>query len=230
MLGRDVSAVATLLADPSRAAMLDALLAGDDLRAIDLARHVGVSAPTASQHLAKLASGGLVVSSTRGRERWFRLASAEVADAFESLMLLAPEPTPHGLRDVNHRMALRRARTCFDHLAGRLGVEITDNLRAEGSLAGGELRLTTGGEARMADLDIDVEALRHLTRRPLTRACIDGTERRPHVAGAIGAAVAQQLLSRHWLQRQPGTRALRITESGRHELTRLSLIGADACR
>ena len=225
MAGPDLSAVASLLADRSRAAMLDALMSGEERAARTLAATAGVRASTASSHLQKLVDAGLITAVRRGRERHFRLASSEVADAMEALAVLAPAQPVNGLRDANRREALRRARTCYDHLAGALGVAVAEGLVRDGSLRGPELHLTRRGEARMADLGIDVADLRS-ARRPLTRACLDGTERRPHLAGALGRALTERFFDHHWVERIPETRAVRVTEKGRRDLLALDWAGA----
>ena len=217
MSGPDTSAIASLFADRSRAAMLDALMGGEERTARALAVAARVSPPTASSHLRKMLDAGLVTATQSGRERHFRLAGAEVADALEALGVLAPPRRVRGLKDANRREFLRRARTCYDHLAGRLGVELAAGLKREGCLSGSELRLTRRGEGRMRDLGIDVEGLRVL-RRPLTRACIDGTEQRPHLAGALGRALAERFFEHRWIERITDTRAVRVTERGTVEL------------
>jgi len=213
----DVSSVAALLADRSRAAILEALMGGEERAARDLALAARVRPQTASSHLQKLLDAGLIIVNPNGRERRFQLAGSEVAEAIEALGLLAVPAQVRGLRDANRRDALRRARTCYDHLAGRLGVNLTEGLVRDGCLAGSELRLTRRGEQRMRELGIDAGDLRRL-RRPLTRSCLDGTERRPHVAGALGRAIADRLLEKGWIVRMPETRAVRLTERGDTEL------------
>jgi DNA-binding transcriptional ArsR family regulator len=214
----DLSVVAGLFADRSRAAMLEALMDGADHAAGALARAAGIGAPTASAHLSRLVDGGLITVESVGRERRFRLAGPVVAEAVEALMALAPEARPTGLRAVSERSALRHARTCYDHLAGRLGVEVTAGLRRDGHLAGTELRLTRRGREPFERLGIDLTELRR-GRRPLTCSCLDGTERRPHLAGALGAALATSLIERGWIERRRTGRALRITRLGERELS-----------
>ena len=223
MPGPDVSAVASLMADRSRAAMLDALMDGEERTARALAKVAQVKPPTASSHLRKLLDGGLVTAVQTGRERRFRLAGAEVAEALEALGVLAPAARIRGLKDANRRESLRRARTCYDHLAGRLGVEFAAGLVRQGFLKGSEMRLSRRGEERITELGIDVDRLRGL-RRPLTRACLDGTERRPHLAGALGGALTTHFFARGWIVRIPETRAVRVTELGRPELLSLGWV------
>jgi DNA-binding transcriptional ArsR family regulator len=216
----DIAAVAGLVADPSRAAILTALLEGAEQSAGELARRAGVSASTASSHLARLERGGLVACAARGRLRCFRLASPEVVELLELLGRLAPpaaaltEPARAAARE------LRLARTCYDHLAGWLGCAITSALLRSGQLRlrGDRFLIGTAGRASLAGLDIDVAELER-GRRPLARACLDWSERRPHLAGALGAALAHQVLSRGWVARVRASRAVRITDRGRSELS-----------
>jgi DNA-binding transcriptional ArsR family regulator len=223
MSGPDVSAIASLLADRSRAAMLDALMGGEERAARSLALAAGVRPPTASSHLQKLLDAGLVTAVRKGRERRFRLAGSEVAEAIEALGVLARPARVRGLRDANRREALRRARTCYDHLAGQFGVELAAGLVRDGCLRGTELRLTRRGEERMLELGIDIGVLRRL-RRPLTLACLDGTERKLHLAGALGSALAACLFEQGWVERISNTRAVRVTERGSAELRALDWI------
>ena len=203
--------------------MLDVLMGGEERTARSLASAAGVTPPTASSHLRKLLDAGLVTVVRTGRERRYRLAGSEVAEALEALGVLAPASRIRGLKDANRRESLRHARTCYDHLAGRLGVELTTALVREGSLRGTELRLTRRGEQRMLDLRIDVAGLREL-RRPLTRSCIDWTERKPHLAGALGGSIAERFFDQRWIERITGTRAVRLTERGNAELLALGLV------
>ena len=215
----DIAAVAALIADPSRAAILTALLEGAELAAGDLARRAGVSPSTASSHLARLEAGGLVTCAARGRMRCYRLAAPAVVHLLEALARLAPPALAMTEPAVASAHELRLARTCYDHLAGWLGCAVTGAL-----LAGGQLRrrgdgfaVTSIGRDGLAELDIDV-ALLERERRPLARACLDWSERRPHLAGALGAAFAAQLLARGWLARVRASRAVRVTARGRAEL------------
>ena len=203
--------IAALLADRTRARILEALLGGPALPAGALAARVGVAPSTVSGHLAKLEAAGLIVVQARGRRREASLAGPEVAEALEALARLADgEPRPIGLRAVNGHAALREARSCYDHLAGRVGVALADDLVARGALAvdGGAFVVRDG--AYFSDAyGIDVDALPR--RRALVRACSDWTERRPHVAGALGAALLDVALARDWVRRRDDGRALNLT-------------------
>lgn len=219
----DLAVAARLIAEPARAAMLNALLSGEALAAGELARIAGVSAATASEHLARLHAGGLVEVYPTGRYRYHRLASADVAHALEALAVISPSRPVTSLRRSRSDAALVFARTCYDHLAGRVGVAVHDRLIADGTLtAGGDgYRVTAAGETRLAGLGIDLPAV-HAQRRPFARGCIDFTQRRPHLAGALGAALCGYVVDQGWLVRRgPGQRALRLTEVGRRDMPRV---------
>lgn len=213
----DTAAAAALVANRARCAMLDALFDGGERTAGDLAQAAGIAPSTASAHLRMLADGGLIVLDRRGRRQFARLASPEVAHALEALSTIAPTTPSRTLRASSRARALREARTCFDHLAGALGVALTDALRAAGILAGTELGLTGHGADHLQRFGIDLRSL-HTHRRPLTRACLDWSEQRPHLAGALGAALCQQLLDRAWITRMPEPRIVRVTPAGRDGL------------
>jgi DNA-binding transcriptional ArsR family regulator len=212
----DLAAVAALIADPSRAAMLDALNGGESLTAGELARRAGVAASTATEHLARLEAGGLVLSERRGRARHVRLAGAHVARALEALGAIAPPKRAIGLKQWQHGEALRAARSCYDHLAGVAGVALADALVGRGVLEAGEggFAITARGERQLAGFGLDVGAILG-ARRATARACLDWSERRPHVGGALGAALLDELLRRRWLSRRPDGRALTVTAAGR---------------
>ncbi|OLB74273.1 MAG: transcriptional regulator [Actinobacteria bacterium 13_2_20CM_2_71_6] len=213
----DVSGVARLIGEPARAAMLDALLSGQALAAGELARAAGVSPATASGHLTRLRSGGLVEVVSAGRHRYYRLASPEVADVLETLSLLGSARPVRSLRESRTAQALALARTCYDHLAGRVGVAVCDALVSRAALvAGGDgYLLTPAGEELLDGLGVPVAAAR-ASRRHFARLCLDNTERRPHLAGALGAALCGRLLELDWLvRRTAGRRALRLTDAGR---------------
>ena len=207
------------MGDPNRASMLLALLGGDELPAGELAARAGASSSLASAHLAKLTAGGLVVAERRGRNRYFRLADRGVADAIEAMLTIAPERRARSLRESNRGEAIRHARTCYDHLAGELGVALTDSLVHRGLIGAHSdgYPLTPTGDRRLRALGIDVDGLRG-QRRALTRACLDWTERRPHLAGSLGAALATRLLELEWVRRRPDTRAVTVTDAGRRQL------------
>lgn len=215
----DIASVAAAVGEPSRAAMLVALLEGPPLAARELARRAGVSAQTASSHLARLVEARLLTSRTQGRQRMFQLAGPEVVTLLEALAVLAPRTPAHLVTDGRGATALREARTCYDHLAGQLGIRVTDFLLERAFLLrqGDAFQVTRTGDAWLRDFGIPMDALR-AGRRPLTRACLDWSERRPHLAGSLGAALAERFFERGWLTRLRGTRAVRLTERGRAAL------------
>jgi DNA-binding transcriptional ArsR family regulator len=174
----DTAAAAGLIANRARCAMLDALFDGGERTAGSLAQVAGIAPSTASGHLRMLADGGLIVLEHRGRRQFARLASPEVAHALEALSTIAPTTPSQTLRASSRARALRQARTCYDHLAGALGVALTDALCASDILTGAELTLTDRGAEHLQRFGIDLPALR-ARRRPLTRPCLDWSERRP---------------------------------------------------
>ena len=215
--------VASLAGDPTRAGMLHALMDGRALTASELARVAGVTPQTASGHLAKMASAGLVQVEKQGRHRYHRLATPEVAKMMESIMqvasgLEAMRPAPAtGPRDT----ALREARTCYDHLAGHLGVALTDALVARGhvELTHDAGLVTDAGIALFGRIGIDVTLLaadRGKATRVLCRPCLDWSERRSHLAGAIGAALCARSFEEGWIRRLDSTRAVAVTPKGWH--------------
>jgi DNA-binding transcriptional ArsR family regulator len=215
----NIAFVAGLLADSSRAAMCMALAGGEARPAGELAARAGVSAQTASNHLAKLIAGRILRVEQQGRWRYYRLASEDVGHAVEALAVVAPG----SLRTTSPRLTdaaswrLKQARTCYSHLAGRLGVALADALTASGWLEedGRDYRLTPTGTRSLRALGIAVPARR--SPGP-ARRCIDWTERRPHIAGLVGTALADLALARGWIRRLRGTRAVIVTPRGRNQL------------
>ncbi|MGC4916163.1 ArsR/SmtB family transcription factor [Streptomyces albogriseolus] len=218
--------LAALAADETRAACLLALLDGRAWTAGELARHCGVAASTLSEHLGKLVGGGLLTEERQGRHRYVRLADARVAQLVEDLTAqLAPDAAepPRGLRQSGAGSAMARGRTCYDHLAGRLGIAVTDALTARGLLRQDTgFALTDAGLDWFGALGVDLDGR---GRRPLARACLDWTERRPHLAGAAGAALCRHLLERGWCVRIGSGRAVKVTGTGEQALT--DLLGID---
>lgn len=219
----DIAPIAALLGDPTRAAIVGALHDGRALPAGELARHARVSASTASEHLARLVAGGLLSVEQSGRHRYFRLAGDEVAHAFEALAALAPRAPVRSLRDATVGAALSEARTCYDHLAGRLGVTLTAALVRERALADrdGVFVLGVRAETVLARIGLDPGELPH--RRPAVLRCLDWSERRPHLAGGLGAAICARALAEAWVERLPGSRAVRLTPAGRDAFASLHL-------
>ncbi|MBW4716375.1 ArsR/SmtB family transcription factor [Saccharothrix obliqua] len=217
MPAAELAELAALLADRTRAAVLVALLDGRAWTAGELARAAGVAPPTASAHLTRLVEAGLLREHRQGRHRYVRLAGPEEAALLEHLLAYAgpgrPAPT---LRAATASAALARGRTCYDHLAGRLGVALADALVARDLLTA-DLTTTPAGLAWFDALGADFTG----TRRPVTRACLDWTERRPHLAGAAGAHLCAWLHDRGWVRRSGTGRAVAVTDDGRVALADL---------
>jgi len=214
---------AALIGDPARAAMLTSLMDGRALTAAELARAAGITAQTASGHLARLTEAGLLAMERQGRHRYHRLGSAAVAQMLESVMSVAANPSGPRARKVvtgPRQVALRQARTCFDHLAGVLAVAIADRMVARGHVEWGADggRLTDAGGAFLTDLDIDPQPGGKRRGAVFCRPCLDWSERRPHIAGQVGAALCRACLDRDWVRRVEGSRALTISPAGRFAL------------
>lgn len=217
----DFSAVGRALAAPARSAMLDLLMDGSSRPASELAAVAAVQGPTASEHLGVLVAAGLVRVEPRGRQRLYRLADATVGAALEQLGHLCPQTEVASLRQSREQRDLARARLCYDHLAGRLGVGVTDAFLNREWLDGPDLAVTDVGRAALTDpvvgLDVDIDALAR-RRRPLSRACADWTERRPHLAGSLGAAIASAGFDRGWIRHRGHGRGLDVTSTGEQAL------------
>lgn len=227
-----LAGTAALVGDPARANMLAALMDGRALTAAELARAAGVAPQTASGHLSRLSAAGLLAVEKQGRHRYHRLASSGVARMLEGIMAVAEvgaseararRPVVVGPRDA----ALRAARTCYDHLAGRLAVAMADAMADRGhvelSADGGAV--TPGGEGFLRSFGVDLDAAEAraarrgaVAGRVFCRPCLDWSERRPHVAGAVGAAMCDRFFALGWLRRAEGTRAVVVTEAGRRGL------------
>ncbi len=209
-----VSRFAGLLADTSRAAICIALLDGQAWTASELATCAGISRPTVTEHLNQLVDAGVLAEVRQGRHRYLRLASAEMAELIEHVANVAGRPAAaRSLRTVRATEDLAWARTCYDHLAGALGVRLFDAMVASGLLCdAGGLTVTAAGRSWFATL-AGPEALRSKSR-PLVLACLDWTERRTHLAGALGATLYQQLVTRRWVLPRPGSRSVRLTPDG----------------
>ena len=201
---RRIASSAALLADPSRAAMVLALMDGRSRSAKNLALDAGITPQTASTHLRKLVAARMLACEARGRSKYFRLAGADVAQALEALSELDPGQVPAAARE------LRFARCCYDHLAGRLGVAVTEGLLRRGSTI-------------LEDLKIKIP---ETSRRPLFRCCTDWTERRPHVAGAVGAALLRRYKEDGWLVTVRDSRKLVVTARGKEMF--VNVVGVEA--
>jgi DNA-binding transcriptional ArsR family regulator len=211
----DVASVAAAIGNEARAAILDRLMDGTAQPAGVLATDAGVATSTASAHLDTLVRAGLLRAERRGRQRRYRIRGPEVAAAIEALAAVAPRRRVTSLRRVNASARLRAARTCYDHLAGRLGVALADGLVHTGTLRvrGQEFVLTREGRRDVDALGIDVEAAR-ARKRAFAPTCLDWTEQRVHVAGALGAALCQRLIDLGWVRRTGSGRAVTLTPEG----------------
>ncbi len=230
----DIAHVGALVADPARARILLALGDGRALPASVLADEAGVAASTASAHLGKLVDGSLLKVEPHGRHRYFRVAGPEVAELIEALARLSPPAQIKSLRQGTRAQAVRFARTCYDHLAGVLGTSLMSAMIEGGLLAGGDgvfdpdsadedrlaspgfdldYRLTPRGVGELSEFGIEFDALPR--RRPLIRYCVDWSEQRHHLAGALGAALARRMFELGWVRRAQRSRAVHLTEEGR---------------
>ena len=214
-----IAEVAALVGDPARANILCALLGGRALTATELAFAAGVSPQTTSGHLGKLATARLILAMKQGRHRYYRLAGPHVGQMLESIMSVALEGPPRFQPKSKIDEQLRHARTCYDHLAGVLGVGLADSMTERGLLVlgdeGGEV--TADGAEFLSGLGVDLAAARE-RRRVFCRPCLDWTERRPHIGGAVGAALANRCFDLKWVERRHDSRALTITPAGRRGL------------
>jgi DNA-binding transcriptional ArsR family regulator len=220
-----LSTVAALLCEPARSRILTALLTGRAMTAKELAYFARVTAATASSHLSRLVAGRLLVMEKQGRCHYYRLSSAEVARAIEGLMTVASIPSNGWPPHQRVEPALREARLCYDHMAGRLGVAVCDMLlrRDHVVLVDGGGEVTPSGERFLSELGVDLPKGRG-AKRHYCRACIDWTERRHHIAGAVGAALAEAFLARRLVARIPDSRAISVTPLGRKTLAALGVV------
>ncbi|MFE9404051.1 ArsR/SmtB family transcription factor [Streptomyces sp. NPDC006530] len=244
----DIARAAALIADPSRARILKCLADGRALPANALASEAGIGAATASVHLAKLVEGALLTVEQRGRHRFYRLAGPDVSAALECLALIAPPLAITSLKQSNRAIALHRGRSCYDHLAGRLGVALMRGLLERGILTGHDgihrpdeavrdqpasyghdvrYRLTGTGRTELAGLGIDTDRLP--PRRPAIRYCVDWSEHQHHLAGGLGAVLTARLFALDWVRWGRSPRVVDLTETGAHGLERtLGVVLTDA--
>lgn len=211
--GAELAGWARMLADGTRATVCLALLDGRAWTATELARLAKVSRPTISEHLNLLVDGGLLTEVRQGRHRYVKLSGPDTAELIEGLAALAPRRTEvaNSLSAVSRRDAFARARTCYDHLAGKLGVALADAMTERGLIDWSDgIALTPEGQAWLEDLGIELPVRRG---RPAVRSCLDVTERRPHLAGAVGAALCEHAFRNGWVTRIPGGRALRVNDA-----------------
>ncbi|MDQ0559465.1 DNA-binding transcriptional ArsR family regulator [Rhizobium mesoamericanum] len=220
--GPDIAQIGALIGDPARANMLTALMGGKALTATELAAAGGITVQTASTHLAKLEAGNLLAQRKQGRHRYFTLADDSVGKFLESIMGFAA-----GRGYLRHKTgpkepALRKARICYDHLAGDYGVRMLDSLIARGAIdeIGDSLVLTKSGETALKDIGIDVHTLKS-SRRPLCRSCLDWSERRAHLAGSLGKALLSNFLDKGWAHRTPESRCVVFSPEGERQFLML---------
>ena len=211
-----IAIVADLIGAPARATILGALLSGETLPATELARRCHLTPQTVSAHLTKLAHGKLIVVQPMGRHRYYRLADPGVARALEALQVIAPQSPVCSLRESDQSRIMRNARLCYDHLAGRLGVGLTEHLLDRGWLTATErdFHVTATGELGLATLGLDLDAAK-ARRRSFARQCLDWSERKPHLAGALGAALASHFFAEGWIKRVDGSRGIHLTATGK---------------
>lgn len=222
--GPDIALIGSLIGDPARANMLTALLSGKALTATELAAEAGITPQTASTHLKKLEGADLVSQKKQGRHRYFALADEDVGRVLEAIMGLAAKRGLSRTRTGPRDPELRRARVCYNHLAGNLGVQLFDGLLARGymTVAGDDVNLTISGVDALSDFGLDIKTLEAL-KRPLCRSCLDWSERRTHLAGALGTALLQRFYDLKWANRVPDSRIIRFSARGETEM--LGLFG-----
>ena len=210
-----IAGVAALIADPARANMLSALMAGIALTAGELAQAAGITAQTASGHLARLVDAEVVAVQRQGRHRYYQLISPEIAQTMELLSIAATAGPRRHQRPGPKDEALGKARTCYDHIAGQLGLALADAMQARGDveIMDGTATMTPQGLEFLSTFGAEPDGLSG-HHRPLCRACLDWSERRRHLAGRVGTALLISLLARKWIEPVPGSRALNITPLG----------------
>lgn len=230
--GPDIARIGSLVGDPARANMLNALMGGTALTASELALEAGVSLPTASSHLSKLMEGGLLTLASQGRHRYYGLAGPQVAGMIEAITGVAEAVGPKRVRPGPRDGAMRVARVCYDHLAGEQAVAMLDRLVARGILLRddieirlgetrpGEIRLGPSAASHFSALGIDVGAR---PRRPVCRACLDWSVRRSHLAGTLGAAILDKILAEKWARREKDSRAVVFSPPGKQAFERVFL-------
>ncbi len=214
--GPMIAEIASLVGDPTRASILAALLDGRALTATELARAARITLQTASTHLSKLREAGLLSMARAGRRRHFRLASTTVADMIDGIVTMALEKRPRYRPLSREACALSAARMCYDHLAGRLSVDLADSFiaRAYVEVDGEAAEITRAGSRFLTDFGVTLPG-RRVSRRRFCRLCLDWTERRPHIAGAVGAAITKRCFDLGWVERMEGSQAVTVTPSGR---------------
>ncbi|MBK8197040.1 MAG: helix-turn-helix transcriptional regulator [Acidobacteria bacterium] len=219
--GPDISRIAALIGDPARSNMLLAMLDGRALTAGELAVQAAITKQTASSHLSRLLDGGLVAREVQGRHHYCRLGGTDVAQALEALLGVSEGRTGVRTRTGPRDPALRKARICYDHLAGELGVLVFDRLFEDGALTkrGETLSLSKVGWARLGEIGVTEDALT-ASRRPVCKGCLDWSMRRPHLAGQAGQLMLQRMFALKWAKRLPDSRVIQFTPGGEAALRR----------
>lgn len=212
----NVAMIASLVSEPSRAAILTALLDGRFHTASELAHMAGIKPQTASFHLAKMTEAQVVTVEKQGRHRYYGIQDPEVARVMELFLSIAPSVPIHSFKHASENEALRLARTCYDHVAGQLGVQLMSFFIQKGILSEDQdgLHITEQGETFFTDFQIDLKKTRQ-KRRSFSHKCLDWSERRHHLAGALGSALLDRLFELNWIERLPTTRAIRVTADGK---------------
>lgn len=209
--GPDIARIAALVGDPARSAMLLALMDGRALTATELAGRGGITKQTASSHLAKLVDGDVLSVEIQGRHRYFRLAGPHVGSLLEALMVFSSDAAPP-VRTGPKEPELRKARICYDHLAGEMGVQLFDRMQNDGWLLD-DLTVTDRGWTKLSELGVTADLL-PASNRPLCRCCLDWSQRRNHLAGRIGKAILDRFISQAWAKRVPASRVISFTPEG----------------
>jgi DNA-binding transcriptional ArsR family regulator len=219
---QDLAEIAALIGEPTRVMMLWSLLGGQARPASELAFYANVSAQNASAHLARLVEAGLLKVEAHGRHRYYRLAGADVAHAIEALAALAPSAKEMAVAPPGQTPDLKYARTCYDHLAGRVAVDICAALKDKNYIksVGADFEITNKGEKLFGGLGIEISELRQ-QRRAFARQCQDWSERKPHLAGALGAAMLESMFQRGWIARIRSSRIVRVTVIGKEDVYKL---------
>lgn len=215
----NIAEVAALIAEPTRATILLGLLDGRAMPASELARMSHITPQTASFHLSKMVEAGLLVMESHGRHRYYRIANEEVSHALEAIMAISPVKKVRSLREADQKRALNYARTCYDHLAGEVGVAVTEAILQLGFIepSGRDYGITSKGAEFFTNFGINIEILLK-GRRKVARKCLDWSERRYHIAGALGSALTDRFFTLGWIARIPNGRAVRITDMGKNGL------------
>ncbi len=219
--GPDITHIAALIGDPARANMLTALMSGKALTATELASVAGVTIQTASSHLSKLSDGGLLRPRKQGRHKYFSIASGGVADVLEALMGLAAQNGHMRTRTGPKDAALRKARVCYNHLAGDMGTRLFESFSSRGFLLskGEDLILTQDGKAFVREFEIDIDSL-SAKKAPLCKECLDWSERRSHLAGSLGRAMLARFEDLGWAKRHQNTRIVTFSKDGERHFTK----------